>query len=99
MKDRNPTAKFEPKSDEGIFLGYSSNSRAYRVYKKVTKSIMESENVVVDDQPGLFEIPRSRLEYSTNNSESPTNNPKSSANNPDSPDSAQEPSIPEPGTT
>jgi len=26
--------KFDAKSDEGIFLGYSTNSRAYRVYNK-----------------------------------------------------------------
>ncbi|XP_019173231.1 PREDICTED: uncharacterized protein LOC109168701 [Ipomoea nil] len=50
-RDRNRVAKFETKSDEGIFLGYATNSRAYRVYNKVTKTIMESTNVVIDDQP------------------------------------------------
>nr|GMD97941.1 retrotransposon-related protein [Ipomoea batatas] len=49
--DRHPTAKFEPKSDERIFLRYSSNSHVYRVYNNVTNSIMESTNMVVDDQP------------------------------------------------
>jgi hypothetical protein len=29
--DRENLGKFDPKSDEGIFLGYSSTSRAYRV--------------------------------------------------------------------
>lgn len=39
----------DPKSDEGIFLGYSINSRAYRVYNKHTKMMMESINVVIND--------------------------------------------------
>jgi len=37
------------KSDEGSFLGYSTNSRAYRVFNSRTKVMMESINVVVDD--------------------------------------------------
>ena len=40
----------DPKSDEGIFLGYSTNNRAYRVFNSRTKVMMESINVVVDDQ-------------------------------------------------
>ena len=28
--------KFDPKSDEGIFVGYSIRSKAYRVYNKRT---------------------------------------------------------------
>ena len=39
-----------PKSDEGIFLGYSTNIRAFRVFNSRTKVMMESINVVVDDQ-------------------------------------------------
>ncbi|PNX64762.1 putative gag-pol polyprotein, partial [Trifolium pratense] len=39
----------DPKSEEGLFLGYSTNSRAYRVYKLRTKVIVESINVVIDD--------------------------------------------------
>jgi hypothetical protein len=41
--------KFDPKSDEGIFLGYSTSSRAYRVYNTRTETVMESINVVIDD--------------------------------------------------
>ena len=41
----------DPKSDEGIFLGYSTNSRAYRVFNFRTKVMMESINVVVDGSP------------------------------------------------
>jgi len=42
--------KFDPKSDEGIFLGYSTNSRAYIVYNTITETEMESINVVIDDE-------------------------------------------------
>ena len=31
LNDRESLGKFDAKSDEGIFLGYSVNSRAYRV--------------------------------------------------------------------
>jgi len=39
----------DQKSDEGIFLGYSTNSRAYKVYNNITQAVMESINVVIDD--------------------------------------------------
>ena len=46
---RENLGKFDAKSDEGIFLGYSINSQTYRVYNKRTKTVMESINVVIDD--------------------------------------------------
>ena len=49
LNDRENLDKFDAKSDEGIFLGYSTNSRAYRVYNKRTKTVMKSINVVIDD--------------------------------------------------
>ena len=49
LNDRENLGKFDAKSDEGIFLGYSTNSRAYRVYNKHTKMVMELINVVIDD--------------------------------------------------
>ncbi|KAK2451550.1 putative mitochondrial protein [Trifolium repens] len=49
LADREQRRKLDPKSDEGIFLGYSTNSRAYRVYNSRTKVVMESYNVVVND--------------------------------------------------
>ena len=33
LRDREPVGKFDAKSDVGVFLGYSNNSRAYRVYE------------------------------------------------------------------
>ena len=49
LNDRENLGKFDVKSDESIFLGYSTNSQAYRVFNKRTKTIMESINVEVDD--------------------------------------------------
>ena len=49
LNDREQLGKFDAKSDVGVFLGYSNNSRAYRVYNMRTQTTMESANVVVDD--------------------------------------------------
>ena len=49
LADREQRRKMNPKSDEGLFLGYSTNSRAYRVFNSRTKTVMESINVVVND--------------------------------------------------
>jgi len=49
LADRDYRRKMDPKSDEGILLGYSTNNRAYRVYNNRTQVVMESINVVIDD--------------------------------------------------
>ena len=49
LNDWENLGKFDAKSDEGIFLGYSTSSRAYRVYNKRTKTVMESIIVKIDD--------------------------------------------------
>ena len=49
LNDRENLEKFDAKRDEGIFLGYSTNNQAYRVYNKRTKMVMESINVVIDN--------------------------------------------------
>ena len=41
--------KFDSKSDNGIFLGYSHSSRAYRVYNKRNKVVEESPHVLFDE--------------------------------------------------
>lgn len=38
-------------SKKWIFLGYSINIRAYRVFKKCTKTLMKSINVIIDNDP------------------------------------------------
>ncbi|KAJ9561595.1 hypothetical protein OSB04_006755 [Centaurea solstitialis] len=45
LNDPDDLGKFEPKSDESIFIGYSHNSKAYRVFNKRTRTILESSNV------------------------------------------------------
>nr|GEW76956.1 retrovirus-related Pol polyprotein from transposon TNT 1-94 [Tanacetum cinerariifolium] len=41
--------KFDPKSYEGVFLGYSQTSKAYRMLNKKTMRIEESLNVTFDE--------------------------------------------------
>ena len=48
LKDRENVGKFDSRSDERIFLGYSSTSKAYQVYNKRTMKVMEIVNVVID---------------------------------------------------
>ena len=48
LNDREHLGKFDSKSDEGVFLGYSNDKRAYRVYNMRTQTILEFANVVVD---------------------------------------------------
>ncbi|GJV70821.1 retrovirus-related pol polyprotein from transposon TNT 1-94 [Tanacetum coccineum] len=43
--------KFDPKSYEGVFLGYSQNSKAYIILNKHTRKIKESLNVTFDETP------------------------------------------------
>ena len=50
LNDSEKMSKFDANSDESIFLGYSLNNQAYKVYNKRTKVVMEFINVVVDDQ-------------------------------------------------
>ena len=49
MNNRDNLDKFNAKSDEGIFFGYSSNSKAYRVFNKRTMVVDESMHVVFDE--------------------------------------------------
>ncbi|GJT02324.1 copia protein [Tanacetum coccineum] len=43
--------KFDPKSYEGVFLGYSQNSKAYIILNKQTMKVEESLNVTFDETP------------------------------------------------
>ncbi|GAA0162777.1 hypothetical protein LIER_18797 [Lithospermum erythrorhizon] len=47
---KEPRQKFDFKGEKEIFLGYSRNSRALRVYNKRTQVVMESINVKVVDE-------------------------------------------------
>ena len=60
-KDPKQLSKFDTSGEKTIFLGYSQNSRAYRVYNLKTKSIMKSINAVINDcvLPLVEDIPES----------------------------------------
>lgn len=45
--------KFDPKSDEHIFVGYSMNSKAYRCYNAQTRKIVESIHVKFNENAYL----------------------------------------------
>ena len=49
LKDKENVGKFDSRRGEGIFLGYSSTSKAYRVYNMRTKKVMETVNIVIDE--------------------------------------------------
>ena len=40
FKDRENVEQFDTRSDEGIFLGYSSSTKAYKVFNKRTRKVM-----------------------------------------------------------
>ncbi|CAL9028710.1 unnamed protein product [Prunus brigantina] len=56
LRDREHLAKFDSKCDKGIFLGYSTSSRAYRVYNCRSRTIIESINVTIDDFAAYIEM-------------------------------------------
>lgn len=48
-KDNENISNFESLCDEGIFLGYSTHSKAYKCYNKRFKRVIESANVKIDE--------------------------------------------------
>ena len=49
LKKGTRLSKFNSKTDEGIFVGYSSDSHAYRVYNKTTGRVVETSNVTFEE--------------------------------------------------
>ncbi|GJU60252.1 retrovirus-related pol polyprotein from transposon TNT 1-94 [Tanacetum coccineum] len=50
----NSLGKFDGKSDEGYLLGYSTSSKAFRVYNKRTKKVKENLHInFLEDQPNV----------------------------------------------
>jgi hypothetical protein len=90
LRDRENMGKFDTKSDGGIFLGYATNRRAYRVFNKRTETVMESINVVIDDEEIQRPISREENQLdSVDVSTAPTDIIKSSPNvSPDEPPSS-----------
>ncbi|GJS24017.1 retrovirus-related pol polyprotein from transposon TNT 1-94 [Tanacetum coccineum] len=51
LNTKDYLTKFDPKSYEGVFLGYSQNSKVYIIINKHTIKIKESLNVTFDETP------------------------------------------------
>ncbi|GKB20381.1 retrovirus-related pol polyprotein from transposon TNT 1-94 [Tanacetum coccineum] len=51
LNTKDYLTKFDPKSYECVFLGYSQNTKAYIILNKHTKKIEESLNVTFDETP------------------------------------------------
>jgi len=52
------TCKFDSKADEGSFVGYVTNSHAYRVYNKRLMIVEESVHVVFDETHPMLQDQR-----------------------------------------
>nr|GEX77971.1 retrovirus-related Pol polyprotein from transposon TNT 1-94 [Tanacetum cinerariifolium] len=50
--DYDDVDKLKAKADIGIFVGYTPNKKAYRVYKKQTRKIQETVHVTFDEHSG-----------------------------------------------
>nr|GFA89366.1 hypothetical protein [Tanacetum cinerariifolium] len=53
VRDEENLDKIKEKGDECIFVGYSNQSKAYRVFNKRTRVIMESIHVNFDELPQM----------------------------------------------
>ncbi|GJU97930.1 retrovirus-related pol polyprotein from transposon TNT 1-94 [Tanacetum coccineum] len=51
LNTKDYLTKFDPKSYEGVFLGYSQNSKAYIILNKHTMKVEESLNMTFDETP------------------------------------------------
>ena len=51
---KEPLGKCDPRSDEAILLGYSSHSKAYKVFNKRTLCVEESVHVLFDKTNSLI---------------------------------------------
>ena len=61
LKDDEQLGKFEFKAHEGIFLGYSLESKAYRVFVIDHKKVIERMNVTFYDN----KLPSIQVKYTT----------------------------------
>ena len=49
LNDKENLGKFDPKSDKGIFLGYSTNSKGYRIFNLKNKTMEISMHIIFDE--------------------------------------------------
>ena len=50
LNTKDKLSKFDPKSDPGIFLGYSFVSKAYRVYNKKAQIVEETIHISLKER-------------------------------------------------
>ncbi|KAJ9557113.1 hypothetical protein OSB04_011727 [Centaurea solstitialis] len=62
LNNRDNLGKFDSKSDDGIFLGYSSISKTYRVFNKRRQTIEETIHVKFDESGPTFPHPNDNTE-------------------------------------
>ncbi|KAJ9561415.1 hypothetical protein OSB04_006575 [Centaurea solstitialis] len=62
LNNKDNLGKFDSKSDDGIFLGYSSISKTYRVFNKRRQSIEETIHVKFDESGPTFPHPNDNSE-------------------------------------
>ena len=71
IKRNDDIGKFDPRSDEGIFLGYWLKSKTFRCFNYRTKTIVECANVRIDEKFGTKER---IMEYNSNEEPEITSN-------------------------
>ncbi|KAJ9542400.1 hypothetical protein OSB04_028906 [Centaurea solstitialis] len=62
LNNKDNLGKFDSKSDDGIFLGYSSISKTYRVFNKRRQTIEETIHVKFDESGPTFPHPNDNTE-------------------------------------
>src|ERR1044071_5787940 len=87
--------KFDARSDEAIFLGYSPTSKAYKVLNKRTKRVEESIHVVFDENVTTSSTPYPQDPFPASVPAPTTHEPPNSTLNPASPESSPSPSNPD----
>ena len=50
LNTKDKLSKFDPKSNRGIFLGYYSISKAYKVYNRKTQSVEETMHITFKEK-------------------------------------------------
>ena len=56
LNTKGNLGKFDPKSFEAIFVGYSNTNKAYRVFSKSTLTIEESMHVKFEESNSLVKM-------------------------------------------
>ena len=72
-------SKLQPKSTRGILMGYSTSSKAYRIWINATQKIQESRDVLFDETAVIRGVYAESKSQAPQRDQSPTDLPSSSA--------------------